>query len=137
MITADEYFGAKTHSDEQTKAADGLLEKVNALLDSVIWAYPIDPDTGTSISGVKGGAGDGGFRLPDSKTGAAKSKHKLAHAVDVFDPDNILDASLTDELLKEFGLFREHPDATNGWCHLQDLPPGAWRMDNDKRTFYP
>ena len=137
MITAEEYFGNKPHTEEQQRAANSLLEKVNAMLGSLIWAYPIDKDTGTSISGVHGGAGDGGFRLPDSKTGAAKSKHKTAHAVDVFDPENALDTSIEDDLLLEFGLFREHPDATNGWCHLQDVPPGAWRPDNAKRTFYP
>lgn len=132
MITTEEYFGAKPHSDEQTRAAGALLSKVNAMLASIIWAFPIDPDTGTSISGAKGGAGDGGFRLPTATTGRALSKHKTAHAVDVYDPEGLLDAALDDEVLEEFGLWREHPNSTLGWTHLQDVAPGS-----GKRTFQP
>ena len=132
MITTAEYFGSKPHTPEQANSADALLVKVASLLDSLIWAYPIDPDTGTSISGSKGGSGDGGFRLPTATTGKAQSKHKTAHAVDVYDPENKLDESLDDQILTEFGLYREHPDSTPGWCHLQDVPPGSGR-----RTFHP
>lgn len=132
MITAAQYFGEKPRTDEQERAAETLLGKVTAMLDALIWAYPIDPDTGTSISGSKGGAGDGGFRLSNAATGAPNSKHKTAHAVDVYDPENILDASIDDEMLAEFGLYREAPDATRGWCHLQDVAPGS-----GKRTFNP
>lgn len=132
MITVTDYFGAKPRTDEQTATAESMLGKVNALLGSIIWGYPVDKDTGTAISGSKGGSGDGGFRLSDSATGKPFSKHKTAHAVDVYDPDNILDDSIDDELLADFGLYREHPDATRGWCHLQDVPPGS-----GKRTFLP
>lgn len=132
MITTEQYFGSKPHSDEQTRAAEALLSRVHAMLDSLIWGYPVDPDTGTSISGSKGGSGDGGFRLPNATTGKAMSKHKMAHAVDVYDPDNVLDATIDDELLSDFSLYREAPDATPGWCHLQDVPPGSGR-----RTFQP
>ena len=132
MITTAQYFGNKAHSEEQERAAESLLGKVKALLDALIWAYPIDPDTGTSISGSRGGAGDGGFRLPGATTGAVNSKHKMAHAVDVYDPDDLLDTSIGDDILEEFGLYRESPDFTKGWTHLQDVPPGS-----GKRTFQP
>lgn len=143
MITADQYFHnpatgqRKDHRPEHADAARDLLSKVNALLSRVSdveWGWPIDPDTGSCISGTsvkKGGQGGGGFRL-STEPGAERSKHKLAHAVDVYDPDDKLDGWITDELLEEFGLYREHPDHTLGWCHLQDLPPKSKR-----RTFYP
>lgn len=126
------YFGEKPHSPQHTSNAFELFRRVNGLLTELQWAYPTDPDTGTPISGSKGGSGDGGFRLTTSITGAASSKHKLACAVDVYDPENKLDEMLTDELLTKFDLYREHPDDTPGWCHLQTLPPGSRR-----RTFKP
>ena len=135
MITLQDYFGTKMANPEATLAmksnADALLRRVNALLRRAgqegVYAAPLDPDTGTLISGSRGGAGDGGFRLSTSTTGAAGSKHRTAHAVDVYDPINVLDKWLTDDLLEEFGLYREDPKATPGWCHLQDVPPGSGR----------
>jgi len=140
MITLDHYFASrKTHPEataERYAAADELLDRVNALLDRAynegIYHEDPDPDTGTCISGSRGGCGDGGFRLSDSATGRMNSKHKSAHAIDVYDPDDFLDQWLTDALLEEFHLYREHPDKTPGWCHLQDLAPGS-----GKRTFWP
>lgn len=132
MITVEQYFGEKQHTDEQEQAAETLLNRVTNMLEFLGWDYPIDPDTGTSISGSKGGAGDGGFRLSGSSTGRPFSKHKLAHAVDVYDPDNRLDDMINDEILQRFNLYRESPSATRGWCHLQDIAPGS-----GKRTFLP
>ena len=51
------------------------------------------------------------------------SKHRSAQAVDVYDPAGALDGWLTDDKLVKFGLFREHPDDTPGWCHLQSVGP--------------
>ena len=139
MITIEQYFRwpghepkLKPHEQHHTDTATDLLLRVNTMLADLGWAYPIDPDTGCSISGNLGGAGDGGFRLLASTTGATWSQHKRAHAVDVYDPGNRLDNLLTDEILENYGLYREHPISTLGWCHLQDLPPGS-----KKRTFYP
>lgn len=148
-ITREQYFGPKVANPACTATiidnADFMLTKVNALLvhcaEQGVYQFPVDPDTSSCISGSKGGTGDGGYRLPDSRTGALNSKHKMGRAVDVYDPGNVLDNYISqfDEdggarntLLQEFGLYREAPHATQGWCHLQDLAPGSGR-----RTFNP
>ena len=136
MILLEQYFGGKPHSTEYAHAAVKLLWHVDCLLIAAriagFYRDEIDPDTGTCISGSKRGNGDGGFRLQTATTGRPLSKHKLAAAVDVFDPFNQLDGWLTDEILAKHGLYREHPDDTPGWCHLQTIPPGS-----GKRTFKP
>ena len=135
MITVDQYFGAKPHSDEQRAAALHLLGKVNSMMDEAEATgvvFSIDPDTGTQISGSKGGAGDGGFRLPEATTGSPKSAHKRAMAVDVYDPGGKFDAWINDDMLECYDLYREHPDSTPGWCHLQTRCPLSGR-----RTFTP
>jgi hypothetical protein len=142
VLTVEQYFfnptlkRMKVHTVVQAAFADSLLEKVNALLDYAreqgVYGEWVDPDTDCQISGAKGGSGDGGFRAPDTGTGAPHSNHRLAHAVDVYDPHNALDSWLNDEILERFGLYREHFSATPGWCHLQDVPPGS-----GKRTYLP
>lgn len=136
MITKHQYFGDKEHSIGQDVEADLLLRQVNLLLAEAVAkkVYKMDncPFTGTQISGAKGGHGDGGFRLPGSTTGAAKSSHKEAKAVDVFDPLDRLDNWLTDELLSHYGLYRESKGKTPGWCHLTTRPPKS-----GKRSFEP
>jgi len=70
-----------------------------------------------------------------STPGAAKnSKHMIGQAVDLFGPDNKLAtfAFNNQDLLKEHGLWMEHPSATPTWIHLQTVPP---RSGN--RVFYP
>ena len=140
MITLVDYFNHKLDHPEATELmkdnARDLLGKVNALLDEArnagIYGDWVDPDTGTCVSGSKGGSGDGGFRLQSSPTGAPRSAHKQAKAVDVFDPTDALEKWCNDAILSRHGLYREHPSATPGWFHLQSKPPGSGR-----RTFYP
>ena len=132
MITSLMYFGQKDHSAQDTTNAFELLRRVNGLLEYLRWSFIRDPDTGCPISGSKGGSGDGGFRLKTATTGAPNSPHKLACAVDVYDPDNELDDLITDDVLIQFDLYREHPDHTPGWCHLQCIAPKSGR-----RTFRP
>ena len=132
MITLAQYFGSKPHTPEHEAAATELLDRVEKLCMTLAWDWPIDPDTGTSISGSRGGAGDGGFRLPTATTGAAMSSHKEAKAVDIFDPKNELDDLITDALLTAYGLYREAPEKTPGWCHLTTRAPKS-----GKRTFTP
>lgn len=144
MISVIDYFGPRLNHPEATAemkaAANTMLGCVNRLLAEAMLAHcgytgAADADTGTCVSGSpprEHMSGDGGFRSSDSLTGAAHSKHRIARAVDVFDPGNHLDAWISDEILTTYGLWREHPDATPGWCHLQDLPPGS-----GKRTYLP
>ena len=132
MISISDYFQAKPHTHEHEANAVELLDRVEKLCMTLAWDYPIDPDTGTSISGSKGGAGDGGFRLSTATTGAATSSHKEAKAVDVFDPKNELDDLITDALLSAYGLYREDPSKTQTWCHLTTRAPKS-----GKRTFLP
>lgn len=132
MITKEQYFGAKPFTPEHEANATDLLERVEKLCATLAWDYPVDPDTGTSISGSKGGAGDGGFRLDTATTGSAKSSHKEARAVDVFDPKDELDGLITDALLTAYGLYREAPEATPRWVHLTSRAPKS-----GKRTFFP
>lgn len=130
-ISLEDYFGVKiNHPDATPERVDNakvMLVKVNALLLEAQEVGKIrlltDPDTGTVISGSKGGAGDGGFRLQTSATGAPRSKHREGHAVDVYDPANLLDDWIGRNLLIKHGLWREVRTATVGWAHLQDVPP--------------
>lgn len=135
MITLVEFF-RKPASSSQYEAAEDLLARVAALLilAQATGAYDnwINPHTNSRISGSKDGDGDGGFRSPGTRTGAANSSHRDARAVDVYDPLNRLDDWLTDATLERVGLYREAPGATPGWCHLQTRAPGS-----GKRTFNP
>ena len=143
MLTTPQYFGHKPHGEDHEKAALDLLGRRNALRAEWMKATgkecPIDPDTGTEISGSRGGNGDGGFRLATATTGKQFSSHKEAKGVDDFDSENEFDIWLdqfeTDggnTKLEEYGLYREHPSATITWCHLTTRAPGS-----GKRTFYP
>lgn len=143
MISLEQYF-AKPHTKEHRAAAHDLLRRHHALRAEYQAATgrgpDIDPDTGSEISGAKGGNGDGGFRVPTSD-GAARSAHKEARAIDDYDPNNDFDDWLTlfdreggrhNEMLEKHGLFREHPSATPGWSHLTTRAPAS-----GKRTFFP
>lgn len=144
MITLTQYFAGKPHAPGLEAVADELLDKVNRLLaeahDAGEFGRPVCPNTGSEISGSKGGSGDGGFRLSTATTGAATSSHKEARAVDVYDPGGRLDEWLDqfehgvgdNSKLAEYGLYREAPSATPGWCHLSTRAPKSGR-----RTFNP
>lgn len=118
MLTAEQYYG------EQYKKFTDLQSHVNPLLARA------------KAEGVKFGEGvsgpNGGFRLQDNPIGAPHSAHKDSQAVDIPDPNNELDHWLTDAILEEFGLYREHPDDTPGWCHLTRRAPNS-----GKRSFHP
>ena len=132
MITKEQYFQAKPHTAADEDNFYGLMTRVNDLLTFLDYKVPTCPNTGSQISGSKGGSGDGGFRLNTATTGAALSSHKQAMAVDLYDPDNALDDMLTDALLEQFDLYREHPADTEHWCHLTTRAPHSGH-----RTFLP
>ena len=134
MILLDEYFNNKKYLSLHADNAKVLLVYVNGLLNEYMKdtqkQLPINPKTGNLISGNKDG--DGGFRLALSETGAKLSSHKTGKGIDIFDPENDLDAYITDAILERNYLFREHPMHTIGWCHLTTRYPSS-----RKRTFYP
>lgn len=131
MITVDQYFRAYAGHPEITvdmkaRAAE-LLGRVNALLERAAddgWTATINPATGTWISGEQ----NGGWRPQACLIGAAESNHKQAQGVDVADPHGVLDKwCLTErglQAMEDIGLWLEHPGWTDGWCHLQSVPPG-------------
>lgn len=144
MITVKEYFGKwfdhHDATDERKENAEDLLVAVNKLeemarADGV--TLPINPTTGSRISGQQ----YGGFRPQTCSQGASRSSHKEGMGGDLYDPVNELDDWITkfnteagkrNSVLEECGLYREHPDDTDTWCHLTTRKPGSgWR------TFHP
>lgn len=134
-ITLAQYFGTyaghKDITDDIWAHAEALLARVNPLLqraraDGVL--LEINSATGSLISG----SGNGGYRPRRCPVGAQNSSHKEGCGIDIHDPyDGDLENWVTDEILEEFGLYREHPSQTKGWVHLTTRAPGSKR-----RTFY-
>lgn len=58
---------------------------------------------------------------------ALRSKHLLALAVDLPDPDGLLAEWMMDnvDVLKELGLWAEHPGWTPSWVHIQTVAAGT------------
>lgn len=139
MITLDDYFAGYPGNPEITDAfrdnASLLLQRVNSLLDwaeTQGWQAQLHQHTGSQIGNEISGNRDGGWRPQSCPVGAPQSAHKQARAVDVYDPDNSLDGLITDDVLEDFGLYREAPESTVHWCHLTDRAPGSGH-----RTFNP
>lgn len=123
-----------THPDdlspEIVRNATHLLRRVNTMLALVQMVIEPHPVTRTPISS--------GWRPPsvnaNTPNAAPRSKHMTGDAVDIYDPDGELDDWCMEHLdiLAECGLWLEHPSATKGWSHLQQVPPRSGR-----RAFYP
>ena len=137
-ITEEQYFAAHPDSAEITEemrsAARVIISKANALLARAeaqgvvleVNQHKDSPHFGTHISGQ----GNGAHRLQSCAIGAPKSKHKTANAIDICDRSGKLDAwcDANKDALKEEGVGREAPSATEGWCHWQNGPSasGNW-----------
>lgn len=130
MITLEQYVGPYRFSrdwlPEYRANAQKLLyacELLNGYMESEGIKFPINPKTGTQVSG----AGNGGFRPQSCPIGARRSNHKTGHAVDWYDPTGEIDewCMRHQDVLQAFGIWLEHPDATEGWSHWQDLPPNS------------
>lgn len=135
MISLADYVGPHGDSPDLTVEREAnaatLLEDVNPLLKEAGSAgikLEMNPQTRSLVSGVS----YGGFRPQECPQGAPHSAHKEGLAVDIYDPHGALDRWLTDLILEKYGLYREHPDDTVGWCHLSSRAPGS-----GKRTFHP
>ena len=134
MITPEEYFGPWTslgNNPSLVANATELLKRVNRVLDAACNDHvliSINPTTRSQVSGNT----FGGIRPLDCPIGSNQSAHKRGMAVDVYDPVEAIDKWLTDAKLELYDLYREHPNATRGWCHLSTRRP-----DSGHRTFYP
>ena len=131
LISLSDYFKEYEKPDYHVANARDLLDRVNSLLayaESECVMLRLNPKTCSHISGENWG----GYRTDACKIGAPKSAHKQAKAIDIFDPINELDRWLNDAILLKFDLYREHPDATQGWTHLSTHAPKS-----GKRTFQP
>lgn len=107
----------KSHASEYTKEISANIDNLLVALNKFREAYN-KPMVVTS-----------GWRPPSlnaTVAGAAKkSNHMLGLACDFKDTNGELDEFCMKNLnvLKDLGLYLEHPDATKGWCHLQIVPP--------------
>lgn len=138
LLTPAQYFGTyHAHpaiNEVIQHAARGLMNTVNSALiiaaeDGVI--LTVNPATGTIVSGEL----NGGWRPPECTIGAAFSKHKTGHGVDIYDPKTVFARWCYSHAgaLKKLNLSMERHEWTPSWVHLQDIPPGAigapWRLD--------
>lgn len=131
MITLAQYFRDFAHTETHKANAELLLNRVNVLLADAVKCgvvLKVNKNTGSFISGET----YGGFRTLDCPIGAAKSAHKEAMAVDIYDPSNALDGWLDDIKLLKYDLYRESPDHTPHWSHISTKAPRSGR-----RTFIP
>jgi len=135
MISVSDVIGPWDRSKDLTadrrKSIAALVTPVNALLALASAAgvpLPVNPVTKTQVSGTL----YGGFRPQSCPIGAPQSAHKVGMAVDIYDPSNALDAWITDDVLRECGLYREGGRWTPGWTHLTTRRPGS-----GNRTFQP
>lgn len=128
MITLSQYVGPHASSKDWTPArtanATLLLAKANELLRIAAQAGIIcltNPKTKSQISGST----FGGFRPQNCPIGAPNSHHKEGRGIDIYDPDNQIDAWCMANLpsLEAVGIWLEHPDATKSWSHWQSVPP--------------
>lgn len=131
MIGRHDYFRAYLGHpgitpEIEANAAD-LLARVDRLLaiaGTHGWEPTLNPATGTWISGQD----NGGWRPLDCPIGAPRSTHKQGQGIDIADPHGQLDKWLLTEAgldaLVACGLWIEHPGWTDGWSHLQSVPPG-------------
>lgn len=128
MLTLEQYLMGRDKDapidDEMRTNALHLLSRVNELLERFY------AETGASKRVISSGYRPATINAKVG--GAKKSNHMTCKAIDLSDADGKLDAWLTDKILEEFDLYREHPHATKGWTHIQIVSPKSGR-----RTFYP
>ena len=126
FITASGRYPERLKSFELTaeviKNAKELLKRVNALFANVPSPIPLVVTSGFRPSDVN-------KVLPNA---AKRSAHMTGQAIDLADPDGVLDKMLTATILKAYDLHREDSSATVGWCHLQIRPTVS-----GKRIFKP
>ena len=91
----------------------------------------IDADTGTVVAS--------GWRPPAvndcTRNAAHGSKHLIGQAIDIrCEPGTLQRWAYAEAMtiLRDLGLWMEHPDKTPTWLHIQTVPPGS-----GNRVFWP
>lgn len=121
MITLEDYFGRFTGIAEPSAETRGnaieLLSKVNALLSDLELPEAQRPKVNSGWRPK--------FHNAIIPNAAPNSKHISGQAIDIADPEGALDDYLMahPQRLLDHDLYMEHPLATKGWCHLQNVPP--------------
>lgn len=127
MLTLEDYFrGHLNPPAEVVTSATELLNRVNACLAEVPYSEAQNPKISSGWRPA-----DYNATVPNA---APNSKHITGQAVDISDPDGVIDAYLHTyfQILAKHELWAEHPASTKGWSHLQSIAP---RSGN--RFFYP
>lgn len=132
MITLDDYYMGRDKlyppSPELIANAQTAVQRANLLLEQY-YASQTNAEQCHVTSGYRPPAINA-----DTPGAAVRSKHMTCEAIDLSDPEGVLDQWCLDhpDTLEAIGLWQEHPSATKGWCHVQIVPPRSGR-----RVFYP
>lgn len=135
MITLTDYWMGR----DQTHGGE-LTDELRNNAAETVRRYNVLAEVYEKATGNKAPHGvTSGWRpksINDATPGAAKgSKHLTCQAVDV-DDNGPFDRWCMEHpaQLAEVGLWQEHPGWTDGWCHLQTVPP---RSSPHVRVFIP
>jgi len=142
MITLQQYWRGrdKTHghllTPELRANAQRTVDVANELL-------PLAQAGGVMLTPGQWGMVRSGWRPPDINAGtkgaSATSLHMQCLALDAEDPYGLLAAwcfANWRTVLKDLGLWMEHPTATPTWCHVQLRAQGSFAKTG-LRYFYP
>ncbi len=123
MITLSEYLGNHGPAPDTVKTnALDLLARVGALLSEIPYPEARAPKINSGWRPA-----DYNSTVPNA---AVNSKHITGQAVDIADPDGVIDSYIHGhfDLLIKHRLWMENPAATKGWCHLQCVAPRSGNL---------
>lgn len=143
ILTLDHYWRGrdKTHGHLLTPE---LRANAQRTVDVANELFSLAGDGGVMLTPAQPyGMARSGWRPPDinaATQGAAKgSLHMQCLALDAEDPYGLLAAwcfANRDTVLRDLGLWMEHPTATPTWCHIQTQPMASFKRTG-LRYFYP
>ena len=128
MISMEELLNRKYKLDQQSAEIQANLQELLVRINKVrkSWAKAMKVTSGLRsmadhlrIYKNKG--------ITDTKKIPMKSKHLYGQAVDIYDPNQKLQAwcKANEALLAEIGLWMEDFSVTTNWVHFQIVPPGS------------
>lgn len=134
-VTLQQYSMGRslTFQEEWAKAeanAIDLLLRVNSLFEVIGWDEPVTVSSGfrpSEINRKVSGAAKGSYHLIGRAIDILDTEGRLKHA---FNP--LMDKNASD-LLRQLGLFMEHPDYCPTWVHFDT----GNRVDRPTRVFRP